>query len=123
MSGTSLITMREGLAGRHRTLLRMACLLTLSLAFLWAHSGGGMNHMEMSGDAGASAHATAVCVAVLEVGGLVGLLGAMALVARGQLRARFHRASRTAIGRPRANSLRIIPRARAGPAQLQVFRR
>lgn len=104
---------------RHR-LTVIAATAALALTLVWTHGAMGGDHM---GDAQAGASTVAsICLATLELGGALALLGgAVLLLGRGRAGG-LHRECR---GKSSAyvikpTLVRIQPRA--GPALLQVFR-
>lgn len=104
---------------RHR-LVVLAATLTLALALAWTH--GAMAGDHMSGDHKAVPSIASICLATLELGGALTVLGGGVLLL-GRGRARGRRADRRRqfsvyVTRP----TRVRAQPRAGPAMLQVFR-
>ena len=113
-----MISLRELLARHRKRLLVVAVLGTLALAVAVGHSGLGHDQPEADGMGGL----VSMCLAVAETAGVV-LLGGLAafVAARGRERpiAALVPAASAWIDRPPLP----VPRTRAGPALLSVFRR
>jgi hypothetical protein len=115
-----MIRIRTAIVQHRHRLAVVAATCMLALALVWTHGAMGNDHM---GDAQAGASTVAsICLATLELGSALTLLGGAALLlwrARaGGLQPDRRRQFSASVVKP----TRVRTQPRAGPALLQVFR-
>jgi hypothetical protein len=115
-----MIRIRTSILRHRRRLAVIVATAALALALVWTHGAMGSDHM---GDAQSGASTVAsICLATLELGGALALLGGAVLLLGRRRAGGLHRDGRGEFSAYVIKPTRVRSQPRAGPALLQVFR-